>query len=131
MRYTLSSMRHLIFAAALTTSILVGPACGIIPPGAQGAGGGGGASNSGCDDNADCDQCIECAGKDTCRDELATCQDNSFCLGLDQCIVLCEGMVQCEDDCFAGNSEGIDDYVALAECIYCDNCPSACAGRCK
>ncbi len=124
-------LRHLTFAAALVGAILVGPACGIIPPGAQGAGGGGGASDSDCDNKDNCDQCIQCANDDVCRDLLAACQDNSACLGLDGCISLCGGMVQCEEDCYAGNSQGIDDYVALAECIFCDQCRADCAGRCN
>jgi len=125
-------MRHLAFAAALVGAVLVGPACGIIPPGAQGAGGGGGGSKpSDCDGKDDCQQCITCANDDACRDLLARCQDNAACLGLDQCIQLCNGMVQCEDDCYAGNGQGIDDYVALATCVFCDTCSRDCAGRCN
>ena len=126
------AMRHLAFAIPLTGAVLLGSACGIIPPGAQGAGGGGGGtSSSSCDGKDNCNQCVLCANDDACRSLLAACQDNSACLGLDQCLQLCSGMVQCEDDCFAGNSQGISDYVALAECVFCDTCPQDCPGQCN
>ena len=124
-------MRPLAFAAALTSAVILGSACGIIPPGAQGAGGGGGSSSSECDGKDDCNQCVACANDDACRSLLAACQDNSACLGLDQCLQLCSGMVQCEDDCFAGNAQGINAYVALAECVFCDTCPEDCPGQCN
>jgi hypothetical protein len=104
-------------------------ACGIIPPDSGTGGGGGSTSGSSCDEQDNCVACSSCATEAICRTQLATCQDNSFCLGLDQCIGLCGGMVQCEDDCFAMNSPGANDYVALRECLFCDACPSDCAGQ--
>ena len=126
-------MRHLAFAAALAGAVALGSACGIIPPGAQGAGGagGGGGGSSSCDGTNSCQQCVACANDDACRSLLLACEQNAACLGLDQCLQLCNGGVQCEEDCFAGNSQGINDYVALAECAFCDNCSQDCAGRCN
>ena len=117
-----------VSAFAIMTALLLQPACGIIPPGANDGGGGGGTDPSVCEGNG-CNDCTQCATAGACRAQLANCQDDSFCIGLDQCISLCNGMVQCEDDCFAMNSPGVAAYRALRECVHCDSCPGDCAGQ--
>ena len=97
--------------------------CGILAPQDGGEGGG-----SNCDGKGVCTDCTQCAAQEYCRAALDNCQQSAACQGLDQCLALCSGAVQCEQDCYAGNQAGRSLHDALRICLLCDACPSDCAG---
>lgn len=90
-------------------------------------------SGKGCDAQSSCDACTMCAAKDACADELAACQGNSSCVGLDECLGLCGSTPDCRAQCESSNLPGVSDYNRAITCLYCQACPTACAGsaNCK
>jgi hypothetical protein len=90
------------------------------------ADGGGGASV--CDGKASCNECTACANQILCAGQMNQCQQSSACTGLDQCVAICGADVSCKNDCFTNNPSGVSLYNAWRTCLYCDQCPSDCAG---
>jgi hypothetical protein len=123
-----------ICVLALSVAWLVS---GCVMPGEQGGsgaggssdgGGGGGAGPTGCDARSTCSDCAMCASEGECAQLLAVCQDNPVCVGLDECMLYCQGDVDCDQMCRMQNPGGIDDWDRAASCIYCDVCETACSG---
>ena len=82
-------------------------ACTVIPKD-DGAGGAGGAPA--CDGKNDCGAC-------------------SACVAIDQCVSqLCGTDLMCKQQCVDQNPNGIAAYDAATRCLYCNQCPSDCAG---
>ena len=73
-------------------------------------------------------QCQACAAQVQCASFATACQQNSACIGLDQCIKLCGADTACEQECYTNNADGITAYYALTSCLVCQECPSDCAG---
>jgi len=94
--------------------------------GSGSADGGGGAAV--CDGKDSCNECTLCANQNPCASAMNACQQNSACTGLDQCIAICGSDVSCKNDCYNNNPGGLPLYNAWASCLYCDECPSDCAG---
>jgi len=122
-----------IAALALSVAWLLS---GCVMPGQQGgAGGAGGRSQSGrgegptdCDARGTCQDCGVCASEGDCAPLLAACQDNPVCVGLDECMLYCQGDTDCDEMCRMQNAAGIEDWDRAASCIYCDVCETSCAG---
>jgi hypothetical protein len=101
-------------------------ACTVIPKD-DGAGGAGGAPA--CDGKNDCGACSACASQMLCALELDACNKNSACVAIDQCVSqLCGTDLMCKQQCVDQNPNGIAAYDAATRCLYCNQCPSDCAG---
>jgi hypothetical protein len=81
-----------------------------------------------CDGKETCNECLSCARANPCAPQLDSCLNNSACVNLNDCLDLCGGDLGCQQDCYTGNQQGIAAYNALADCLYCDQCPGDCAG---
>jgi len=112
-------------AGALVSVALLASGCGML--GKNDGSGDGGASA--CDGKGVCQDCTQCAAQEFCQTALANCQGSSACVGLDECLALCSGAVQCEQDCYAANPNGHALHDALRLCLLCEACPSDCAGQ--
>ena len=111
----------MIFVAALFVS-----ACTVIPKDG-GTGGGGGAPA--CDGKNDCTACSACASQMLCAVELNACHNDSACVAIDECVSqLCGTDLMCKQQCVDQNPGGLAAYDAATRCLYCDQCPSDCAG---
>jgi hypothetical protein len=55
-----------------------------------------------------------------------TCQLDSACAAIDQCVALGDT----EADCEAQNPSGVSDWMAAAQCVFCTQCPNQCPGLC-
>jgi len=131
----MSSSRAVVFA--LSWLLLAG--C-VKPQGGEGGGGAGGGSEGGggsggsddahpCDGSGTCSECAQCgAGSDTCSALFSACQNNASCVAIDQCVVLCAADLECRDQCFIYNPEGVQSWEAASRCLYCEVCVSDCAG---
>lgn len=124
------------FAALLALGIVLA-ACQLnLPSGSTGTGsdatGSGGAGGSAvthpCDEKNDCSVCQTCSLNVQCAALATACQQNSACVGIDGCFATCGADAECKDQCYLGGPEGEATYRALRSCIFCDACPSDCAG---
>jgi len=129
----MSSTRIII--AALSWLLLAG----CVKPQSQGEGGGGAGGGGGgsggdddlhaCDGSGTCSECAQCAaGSETCAALLSACQQSSACVGIDQCVVICGADLECREQCFISNPEGVQAWEATSRCLYCEVCVSDCAG---
>lgn len=96
--------------------------------GTTGAGGSGGAAAHPCDGKKDCEVCKSCAVHVQCSELATACSQASGCVGIDQCFLNCGSDAECKDQCFLQNPDGEAMYRALQACVYCQACPSDCAG---
>jgi len=93
-----------------------------------------------CDGNDCYTECWGCAMETTCADEVAACNANTDCTGLEACrIDNCYGLTgeawtACVSYCESANPGGVPLLNAYHECIYCEGCPISCAadaaGKC-
>lgn len=128
---------------ALLASGVVLAACQLdLPSGATAAGGdttgststsgstgaGGSVNATPCDKKNDCSACQSCSLNVQCALQAQACQQNSSCLGIDQCFLGCGSDSGCQSQCYALGPDGEATYRALRACIFCDACPSDCAG---
>ena len=82
-----------------------------------------------CDHKSNCQSCLSCALANPCAALYNTCLQDANCQAVDQCIGICGGDLQCQQQCFDGNPSGVAPYNAVRNCLYCDECPSDCAGQ--
>lgn len=117
----------------LLASCVQQPGQGVGGGGGGGEGGGGGAGGDDdahpCDKAGDCNECGQCAaGSETCAALLNACQQNPSCISIDECVTICGADLECRDQCFLFNPEGVQSWDAASRCLYCDVCASDCAG---
>ena len=86
------------------------------------------AGPSPCDGSDSCSECETCANQGMCAEERSNCATASACVAINECLPLCGGDLQCEQDCYTNNSAGIGLYNAWRNCVICDACPTDCAG---
>lgn len=114
------------------------PACQL--PGQESAAGTGGSGAGGGDEgheqtacekaSGNCNECYSCAAQGKCAELASACVNDPGCSALDQCVPLCEGDADCEQECAYGSTdEGIDLYSRALGCVYCVECEEICAGR--
>jgi hypothetical protein len=128
-----SRLANVLVSCAMSASLV---AC--LPPqqggeggaggGVEGGGGGGGEGPTGCDARKTCEDCATCASQTTCAEAIAACQDNPVCVGLDECMLYCQGDADCDEMCRLQNAAGLEEWDRAARCLYCDACPTACSG---
>jgi hypothetical protein len=118
--WIMRAWRLLLWVAALAV-VLSGCGQGLTRDDGQDAG-------SVCDGKGSCNECLDCAAANPCRTLVQQCQQNSACTGLEQCLDICGGLVDCENDCRNNNPNGITLYNAKLDCLYCQQCPGDCAG---
>ncbi len=95
----------------------------------SGAGGAGGSPASHpCDEKKDCGACQTCSLNVQCATLYSACSQNSQCVGIDQCFLGCGNDAECKEQCYLIGPDGEATYRALRACIFCDACPSDCAG---
>jgi hypothetical protein len=94
--------------------------------GGTGASAGSGGASS-CDHKGDCATCTDCATSDGCHDKVLTCQGNTDCSALANCLAACS-TTECADQCMAAHPEGANLYMDVSMCIVCDECPVDCNG---
>lgn len=92
------------------------------------SGAGGSAATHPCDGKKDCDACHTCALQVQCATLATACSQSSGCVGIDQCFTICGSDAECKGQCYLQNPDGEATYRALLACIFCDACPSDCAG---
>ena len=114
-------LRWLIVLNAL---VLVA-ACGNTGNDGSADGGGGG---SVCDGKGSCAECEACAEQGPCAVPKSQCQQSSDCTGLYQCVASCGANLSCQDDCATNIPLGVSLFNAWSTCVFCDQCPSDCAG---
>ena len=90
--------------------------------------GAGGSNAHPCDKKGNCEACKSCALEVQCASLATACNNNSSCVGIDQCFFNCGGDAECKDQCYLLGPEGADLYRSFRACIFCDACPSDCAG---
>ncbi len=80
-------------------------------------------------EEVDCDTCMSssCALA-ACASEIATCENNSDCLALYQCLEGCTD-INCQTNCNNQYPQGITDYMAARSCLVCD--PNICFDECN
>jgi hypothetical protein len=94
-----------------------------------GSGGtGGSAPAHPCDQKTNCDTCKSCSLNVQCASLATSCSQNSACVGIDQCFAICGADADCKSQCYLQGPDGEANYRALLACIYCEACPSDCAG---
>jgi hypothetical protein len=97
--------------------------------GTSGAGGAGGSAETHpCDNKKSCSDCQTCSSNVICAQLYTACAQNSACIGIDQCFDGCGGDADCKEQCYLLGPDGEATYRALRSCIFCDACPSDCAG---
>ncbi|MBW2529262.1 MAG: hypothetical protein JRI23_34115 [Deltaproteobacteria bacterium] len=104
-----------IYCDTTTCSVDCAPYCPIGPPA------------GGCD-VGDCNSCINstCA-LNACATEVQTCQNNSDCVALANCLAGCTNP-GCTNQCENNYAAGQADYDAMMSCLMCSS--STCAGDC-
>ena len=71
--------------------------------------------------------CVTCAANNFCFNELSICQSTTACLNIFNCIGQCfEGNLECEAQCMKPNPDGLADFRALTQCVYCSECFKEC-----
>jgi hypothetical protein len=106
-----NDMLDCVFCQECTTSCSIDPA----------------ACPASCDNNmGDCDSCQTCTldAAGSCDDDFAICMNNPDCVSLLDCLTNCVGAA-C-DMCPSQNPNGVQDYVATALCVICQECPMSC-----
>jgi hypothetical protein len=86
------------------------------------------ASASSCETNRACADCATCAASTACASPISACKQSPGCVGIDQCFVACSGDLECQQQCYLANPDGVDGYEAVTKCVYCAQCPNACKG---
>lgn len=106
-----------------------------LPSGSSGAGGGaagttgaGGAAAHPCDKKNNCDTCKACSLEVQCAQLATACSNDSSCFAIDQCFFNCGSDAACKDQCYLTAPDGETLYRAFRSCVFCDACPSDCAG---
>lgn len=92
------------------------------------SGAGGSVAEHPCDAKKNCDACHTCALEVQCATLATECSQSSGCVGIDQCFTICGSDAECKGQCYLQNPDGEALYRALLSCIFCDACPSDCAG---
>lgn len=130
-------MRRIVSLLALGLALA---ACQLdLPSGSSGAstgatstsgsgGAGGSAAAHPCDEKNNCDTCKSCSLNVQCAALYTACGQSSACIGIDQCFLGCGPDAGCQDQCYLLGPDGEATYRALRACIFCDACPSDCAG---
>lgn len=79
--------------------------------------------------------CIACALAAECADESLACKTDVGCMNYNQCLANCNNAgtpwADCEVQCDAGfaGTDAEARYTALFNCVYCGECPMACAAQ--
>ncbi len=106
-----------------------------LPSGSSGAGtdatgttGTGGAAAHPCDNKNSCDTCKSCSLEVQCAKLATACTNDSSCYAIDTCFFNCGSDAQCKEQCYLLGPNGEALYRAFRACVFCDACPSDCAG---
>ncbi len=94
-----------------TTSASVGPSSG---------------SGGVCDNSGDCGSCANCSLGQSCAGEMNACFSDADCSALIDCLGDCFDEV-CANACADAHPSGMQLYMAMTMCAFCDACPSDCA----
>jgi hypothetical protein len=89
-------------------------------------------SDCACIGGTACDDCLLDAQLEggACYDEVIACNDNPECYGLIDCANACMDQA-CVDQCVADFPGGVDDLLALQDCIFGpDGTSGACGAVC-
>jgi hypothetical protein len=115
------------WALSLLLLATIAASC-VLPADSTSSGSGaGGDAGARCSQSAGCSACTQCALNGSCATLWATCQANSGCLAIDQCYALCgAGDASCRQQCLANSPAGASDYMAVNNCVQCQQCPTAC-----
>jgi hypothetical protein len=71
--------------------------------------------------------CVACAASNFCSAEMGLCQSSSPCANIFNCIGKCfDGDLECEALCEKPNPDGLADFRALVQCVYCNECFNEC-----
>jgi len=110
---------------ALLGAALCASACSLVPADDSATTDAGAAV---CDHKGDCNSCVACANQNPCAAAANRCQQNAACVAVDQCKALCGADTACANDCALNNPAGVADYNGWSSCLFCQQCPSDCAG---
>ena len=75
--------------------------------------------------------CVGCAVEDLCEAEYTLCAESDACLAYATCASSCGDEQGCDQDCATAYPDGASHYEALALCVFCDVCTTACADLSK
>lgn len=117
-------MKRMLFLLPLASLC----ACDVAATEDANAGDAGDAAVSACDKKGDCNKCQTCAAQLACAKLVTACDQSPECVGMDQCVKLCGSDTACRQQCSTSNPGGVQLYVALVNCLSCEQCPSDCAG---
>ncbi|MFO0755830.1 MAG: pectin acetylesterase-family hydrolase [Byssovorax sp.] len=79
-----------------------------------------------CSAAATCQDCQTCALGGPCAAQAATCQANAECLALFQCAGPCNGNQDCVNACAAAHPDGVNDALAVVQCLNSGVCTGPC-----
>ena len=119
-----SSIAVGLATAALSSGCVLGPSNSTGDAGTEDAG-------TDCPENDGCAACAQCALADPCSELYTACVNSVPCQALDECYGGCGFDTSCQQGCRSLNPSGVATYDATRSCVYCDQCPKACAGYCS
>ena len=88
-----------------------------------------------CDNQGQCGRfansgCTACALNDLCINQALQCQSTTACNDILTCATSCaESDLQCRQQCEALNPDGLNDFHAFLQCVYCQECRSDCSSH--
>lgn len=73
--------------------------------------------------------CIQCALEGPCAPSYDQCISNDVCIAFADCLGSCPDPSGCFEGCAMQYPEGADLYVALLDCVICQQCAMDCSGN--
>src|SRR5512132_2310403 len=71
--------------------------------------------------------CSNCSTFNLCSKQWNVCQLSNGCANIVNCSANCsEGDLECQKQCEGPNPDGLDEYRALTQCVYCNECANDC-----
>ena len=79
-----------------------------------------------CDNSGDCYQCANCSLNNSCTGELNACMNDPDCTAFMDCLSACVDEI-CANDCANTYPNGVNGYMNMTVCAFCNACPNDCA----
>lgn len=77
-----------------------------------------------------CNDCVQCAVSNECAALASVCSNSSDCVDFANCVNGCGSDQACITACQDSVPDGVDAYIDVVNCAFCDTCSSNCDGAC-
>jgi hypothetical protein len=116
MRWTLLILGFVMFAG-----------CNWFQGATGGTGGDTGEAGTPCSQSDGCQACTACAIGGNCASLYMTCEADPECMAIDDCFGNCTpGDTTCQSNCYTIDPNGASEYMAVTNCVDCEQCNTAC-----